>query len=287
VDAKGDLIVASAADTVARLPVGATNGHALVVDSAETLGMKWSAVSGANMTGSTSTTAGSAGLVPQPASGTNNMFLLGNGTFGSILDLYSLSTPLNGVTGGGVGGERFWRTTPFFNIASGGRNLNADYEWVCPPLLIPSTRTWRFGVHCYEAKASSAVRLAIYNINYSTGRPTTIIEDLGELDTTTTGEKTVTSSGNIPKGWVLPVLRSKTSNPGITTADNQDGGRRSLNIFDNMFYGWKSIGSFGAGVGNVRMIRIKSYAAFSTDDLSSVTYDDDGGQIPIVYYRLP
>jgi hypothetical protein len=46
VDAKGDLIVASAADTVARLPVGATNGHALVVDSAETLGMKWAAVSG-------------------------------------------------------------------------------------------------------------------------------------------------------------------------------------------------------------------------------------------------
>jgi hypothetical protein len=46
VDAKGDLIVASAADTVARLPVGATNGHALVVDSAETLGIKWAAVSG-------------------------------------------------------------------------------------------------------------------------------------------------------------------------------------------------------------------------------------------------
>jgi hypothetical protein len=46
VDAKGDLIVASAADTVARLPVGATNGHALVVDSSETLGMKWAAVSG-------------------------------------------------------------------------------------------------------------------------------------------------------------------------------------------------------------------------------------------------
>jgi len=45
-DAKGDLIVASAADTAARLPVGATNGHALVVDSAESLGMKWAAVSG-------------------------------------------------------------------------------------------------------------------------------------------------------------------------------------------------------------------------------------------------
>jgi hypothetical protein len=46
VDAKGDLIVGSAADTVARLAVGGTNGHVLTVDSAETLGLKWAAAAG-------------------------------------------------------------------------------------------------------------------------------------------------------------------------------------------------------------------------------------------------
>jgi hypothetical protein len=45
VDAKGDLIVGTGADTFARLAVG-TNGHTLVADSAEATGLKWAAASG-------------------------------------------------------------------------------------------------------------------------------------------------------------------------------------------------------------------------------------------------
>jgi hypothetical protein len=43
VDAKGDIIVATAADTVSRLAVGSTTGHVLTIDPAEATGLKWAA----------------------------------------------------------------------------------------------------------------------------------------------------------------------------------------------------------------------------------------------------
>lgn len=48
VDAKGDLLVASAADSVSRLAVGA-NGKALCADSTQTTGVKWTVPEGANI----------------------------------------------------------------------------------------------------------------------------------------------------------------------------------------------------------------------------------------------
>lgn len=45
IDAKGDLIVGTGADTFARLAVSATNGHTLQVDSSTSTGLKWAAAS--------------------------------------------------------------------------------------------------------------------------------------------------------------------------------------------------------------------------------------------------
>lgn len=49
VDAKGDLIAATGADTPARLAVG-TNGYVLTADSAEATGLKWAAAASGGMT---------------------------------------------------------------------------------------------------------------------------------------------------------------------------------------------------------------------------------------------
>lgn len=49
VDAKGDLIAATAADTVARLAVG-TNGQVLTADSTAATGVKWATASGGGIT---------------------------------------------------------------------------------------------------------------------------------------------------------------------------------------------------------------------------------------------
>jgi hypothetical protein len=81
IDAKGDLVAGTAADTAARLAVG-TNGYVLTADSAEAAGLKW-ALAAAGATGG----------------GTDQIFYENGQT---ITTSYSISASKNAVTAGPV-----------------------------------------------------------------------------------------------------------------------------------------------------------------------------------------
>lgn len=56
------------------------------------------------------------------------------------------------------------------------------------------------GVNVSTAAASTALRLALYNADPDTAYPTTLVRDLGSVDVSTTGTKTVAPGGAIPAG---------------------------------------------------------------------------------------
>ena len=63
IDAKGDLVVGTGADTFSRLAVGGTNGHTLQVDSSTATGLKWAAAAAPTFAGCSLSNTGSQGSV--------------------------------------------------------------------------------------------------------------------------------------------------------------------------------------------------------------------------------
>lgn len=108
VDAKGDLIAATAADTVARLAVGA-NATVLTADSAEATGLKWAAAAGGSLTvsdeGVALATAATtldfvgAGVVASGVGATKTITIAGGGSGGAAY--------LDGLTLHGTHGDEF------------------------------------------------------------------------------------------------------------------------------------------------------------------------------------
>jgi hypothetical protein len=97
VDAKGDLIAATAADTVSRLAIG-TNDQVLTADSAEATGMKWATPASGGMTLLTTMTLSGSSVTSSTFSGAyNNLFVYIKGAYCGTNQ--QLSMRLNADTG--------------------------------------------------------------------------------------------------------------------------------------------------------------------------------------------
>lgn len=126
VDAKGDLIAGTAADTVSRLAIG-TNGQVLTADSAEATGMKWATPAGGGgkvlqvvqATYSTSTTVASTTFTDSGLSAS----ITPSSATSKVLVLYSMAVQTSRDNYNAYGAQRLLRgATAILEAASGLQN---------------------------------------------------------------------------------------------------------------------------------------------------------------------
>lgn len=150
-DAKGDLIVGSAADTAARLAVG-SNDTLLVADSAATNGVKWAALAASQVP-----TLSSAKVPTVDTSAQTDSYTLVLGDAGKVVEMgkataQTLTVPPNSSvafpTGSKVdviqtgAGEVDVAAGAGVTINSQGGNLKLTGQWAAATLIKRATNTW-------------------------------------------------------------------------------------------------------------------------------------------------
>lgn len=199
VDAKGDLIAATAADTVARLAVGA-NGTVLTADSAEATGLKWSAPAAGGMTLlSTTTLSGASTTISSIDQTYVNLLVVISGA--NATSNYYLTIAPNGST------NICWQSGTQRSTTNTVVGQSANYILTG---LFDNMGTGQTG-NVFQMEivnyASTTARKA-YNTSslYRTNTPTTVAENTGGgIDTTSAISSLVfaPTSGTFSAGTVL------------------------------------------------------------------------------------
>ena len=221
IDAKGDLIVGTAADTAARLGVG-SDGQVLTADSAEAGGVKWAAAGGGPHA-ATHETGGSDEVAldgSQITTGTVAAARLGSGTANATTFLRGDQT-WAAPAGGGV------ETVPYLasnyygpslgNILTSGSGYNALGRMSAHAVYLPAGNYQSLSV-VIGVPAVSTWALGIYGHDPATMLPcgTALIKDCGTISTNSTGLISASGSFTIPTSgiyWVCGLCVSFTATP--------------------------------------------------------------------------
>ena len=120
VDAKGDLIAATAADTVARLAVGA-NDHVLTADSTAATGMKWAAIpagGGITLISTTTLTGEATELTSIPKTYTNLVLVIHSARNNTANGVCTIKPNSSDSLGTYIGGRGFTGSTGDYTMGT-------------------------------------------------------------------------------------------------------------------------------------------------------------------------
>ena len=139
------------------------------------------------MTGASSSSAGKAGLVPQPTAGSQSKFLRGDGTWATVSANYTLPTATSSILGGVKTGSNITNSSGTISLTKANVTSALGYT--------PPTADTHYTTHLYAGSGTAA------NANTSNGNTKLTLADNSTVRESITikgtGATTVTSSGGV------------------------------------------------------------------------------------------